>query len=82
SHIARISGPDYFYDQQKRDATFDPTTVKHTYRVEARDATITFFVDGGQILTLPDNRYLAGAEVGLWSQDTQLQVFSFQVVAL
>jgi hypothetical protein len=80
--IARISGSDYNYDQAKKDATFDPTTTKHTYRVEARNNTITFFIDGGQILTMNDNRYLTGAEVGLWSQGTQLEVFSLQVVAL
>jgi len=81
-NIARISGPDYSNDQQKKDATFDPTTTKHTYRVEARGNIITFFIDGGQILTMTDNRYLTGAEVGLWSKNTQLQVFSFQVTAL
>ena len=80
--IARISGSDYNYDQQKKDATFDPTTTKHTYRVEARNNTITFFIDGGQILTMNDNRYLTGAEVGLWSQGAQLEVFSLQVIAL
>ncbi|MBV9228477.1 MAG: hypothetical protein JOZ18_04115 [Chloroflexi bacterium] len=78
----RISGPDYSYDQQAKEASFDPTTTKHTYRVEVRNNTVTFFIDGGQILTMTDNRYLTGAEVGLWCKNVQLQVFSFQVTAL
>jgi hypothetical protein len=79
---AYIGGSSYNNDQAEKSATFNPTTTKHTYRVEARNNTITFFIDGGQILTMNDNRYLTGAEVGLWSQGTQLDVFSLQVVAL
>jgi 3-keto-disaccharide hydrolase len=81
-NVAYISGPGYSSDQQGKNATFDPTTTKHTYRIEARNNTITFFIDGNQLLTMTDNRYLTGAEVGLWSQNTQLQVFSLQVTAL
>ena len=31
---------------------------------------------------LTDNRYLTGAQVGLWCENIQLQVTSFQVTAL
>ncbi len=79
---ARISGPDYNNDEQMKDAAFDPGTTTHTYRVEVKDNTITFFIDGGQILNMTDNRYLTGAEVGLWCRNVQLEVLSFQVTAL
>lgn len=79
---ARLSGPDYFYDQQKKDAPFDPGKTLHTYRIEVRDNTVKFQIDSSTILTLTDNRYLNGAEVGLWDQNVQLQVVSFKVVAL
>jgi len=79
---AQISGPDYFYDSQIKKASFDPGNTVHTYRVEVSGNIIKFLIDGGLILDMTDNRYLTGSEVGLWSQDTQLEVSSFQVTAL
>jgi hypothetical protein len=79
---ARISGPDYFYDSQIKNASFDPGSSVHTYRVEVRDNTIQFFIDGGLILNMTDNRYLSGSEVGLWCQNVQLAVSSFTVTSL
>ncbi len=79
---ARISGPDYFYDSQIKNASFDPGKSPHTYRVEVKDNTIKFFIDSGLILNMTDNRYLSGSEVGLWCQNVQLTVSSFTVTAL
>jgi hypothetical protein len=79
--IARLSGPDYFYDSAIVNASFNPGISEHTYRVEVKDNTIKFFIDGGLISQMTDNRYLSGAQVGLWSQ-VQLDVLSFQVTAL
>ena|SRR2546421_10071481 len=47
-----------------------------------KDNTIKFFIDGGLVLSLTDNRYLTGSEVGLWCQNVQLEVSSFKVTAL
>ncbi len=63
-------------------AAFSAGTKSHTYRVEANGNTIKFFIDGSLWVTLPDNRYLTGSQVGLWCAGVQLEVFSFQVVAL
>lgn len=79
---ARMSGPNYYYDSQRKDASFNPGTSMHTYRVEVKDNTIKFSIDGGLILNMVDNRYLSGSEVGLWSQNVQLTVLSFKVTAL
>ena len=74
--------PDYHYDSQIKDASFNPGTSVHTYRIEVKDNTIKFFIDGGLVLNMIDNRYLSGAEIGLWCQNVQLSVTSFQVTAL
>lgn len=79
---ARISGPDYYNDSQRKDASFNPGTSIHTYRVEVKDNTIKSFIDGGLVLNMVDNRYLSGSEVGLWDQNVQLTVVSFKVTAL
>jgi hypothetical protein len=82
SGVVRLSGPNYLNDAQIKNASFDPGKSMHTYRVEVKDNTITFFIDGNSILTLTDNRFLTGAEVGLWSQNVQLQVSSFKITTL
>jgi hypothetical protein len=78
----RLSGENYDDTTQGESASFDPGTSVHLYRVEAKDNTIKLFIDGNLILTMTDNRYLTGSEVGLWSNDVQLQVSSFKVMAL
>jgi hypothetical protein len=54
----------------------------HRYRLEVNGNVITFSVDGATLATGPDNRYLAGGRVGLYSNSQQLEVRSFRVVAL
>ena len=78
----RLSGENYDDTTQGENASFDPGTSVHLYRVEAKDNTIKLFIDGNLILTMTDNRYLTGSEVGLWSNDVQLQVSSFKVMAM
>lgn len=79
---AYIAGPNYSNDSSGVQAAFSPGTTVHTYRVEANNNTIKLFVDGSLLLTLTDNRFLTGAQIGLWCQNVQLQVTSFQVTAL
>jgi len=78
---AYVGGPDYSNDNAGVQASFNPGTKTHTYRVEVNNNVITYYVDGSLLLTLTDNRYLTGAQVGLWDQDVQLQVTSFSVTA-
>lgn len=66
-------------------APFTPGTTAHIYRAEVKDNTIKFFIDGNLVDTTTDNRLLTtetGEGVGLFSQNVQLQVTSFQVKAL
>ncbi len=66
-------------------APFTPGTTLHTYRAEVKDNTIKFFIDGNLVDTTTDNRLLTtetGEGVGLYSQNVQLQVTSFQVTVL
>lgn len=64
------------------DISYDPGTSVHTYRIEVNNNTIKFLIDGQQLLTVTDNQYLSGGQVGLWSYECQLSVSSFKIVAL
>jgi hypothetical protein len=79
---AYIGGPGYNSDSSSVKGSFDPGTNGHTYRVEANGNIIKFLIDGSPLLTLTDNRYLTGSQVGLWSDGAQLQVTSFEVMSL
>ncbi len=61
---------------------FNPGTVWHTYRFEVKDSHLTFFVDGQPLVETHDTRYPTGGQVGLKSYGTQLEIGSFQIIAL
>jgi hypothetical protein len=77
-----IGIPNYPANTPNPLSTFNPGLNSHTYRVEVKDNTIKFFIDGGLTFSITDNSYLTGSEVGLWCQNAQLSVTSFQVTAL
>jgi hypothetical protein len=79
---ARVSGPVYPYDSLAKNASFNPGTTIHTYRVEVEDTAIKLSIDGRLVLNVTDTRYLTGAEIGLWCQHVQLAVSSFKVTSL
>lgn len=79
---AYITGPGYPGDAAGVNGPFDPGGLSHTYRVEVKGNVIKFLIDGSPLLTLTDNRYLTGSQVGLWDDAMQLQVTSFVVTAL
>lgn len=65
------------------DATaFKPGEEVHRYRLEVRGNQLTVLVDGAVILTATDNTYLTGKRVGLWSDQAQISVLSFEVTPL
>jgi len=74
--------PDYPVNTPNPLATFDPGVNMHTYRVEVKDNSIKFFIDGALTFNITDNSYLNGSEVGLWCENVQLEVTSFKVVVL
>ncbi len=61
---------------------FNPGTVWHSYRFEVKDSLLTFFVDGRPLAETHDSQYRTGGHVGLKSYGTQLEIRSFQVIAL
>lgn len=79
---AYIGGPGYSNESASVQAAFSPGTSAHTYRIEAKNNVIKLYVDNSLLLTLTDNRFLDGAQIGLWDQSIQLQVTSFQVTGL
>jgi serine/threonine protein kinase len=70
------------YNNQLIKTPFDPGKGKHTYRFEAKGNLLRFFIDGGNVIEVNDNRYLTGSQLGLWSYQTQLSVTSFKIIAL
>jgi hypothetical protein len=73
---------DNVYNGDLTSAPLNPGSGFHTYRVEVKYNMIRLLVDGAQLLSVTDNRYITGEQVGLWSYDAQLNVSSFKVVAL
>jgi hypothetical protein len=66
-------------------APFAPGTIMRTYRCVVKDNTIKLFIDGTLVVTAHDNRLLTAhgnEQVGLYTQNVQLQVSRFQVTAL
>lgn len=68
---------------KQAEATFDPGTASHTYRLEVKGNVITMFVDGAQIAQATDNKFITcGRQVGLLSSLVVLHVSSFKLIAL
>jgi hypothetical protein len=61
---------------------FDPGSEWHTYRLEARGNVLRLLVDGSILAEVTDNTYLSGGRVGLWCNEYQVEVRSFEVVAI
>lgn len=62
--------------------SYSPDLNVHTLRVEARGNTITLFIDGGKIISLTDNTYISGGQVGIFAADDEIEVKSFKVYSL
>jgi hypothetical protein len=62
---------------------FRPHVVQHVYRLEAKANTITAFIDGNRIIgPVTENTYLSGGQVSIYSENTQLSIDTFKVIAL
>ena len=62
--------------------SYDPGDAWHTYRVTVSDGVLQFWIDGMIMATATGEHLRAGASVGLWSNQTQLEVRSFRVLEL
>lgn len=60
----------------------DVGTGSHTFRMEADGNVIRFLVDGAQVATATDNRYITGGLGGINSRRSQLEVSGFRVLRL
>lgn len=61
---------------------FDPQNAWHNYRVEAKGTSIKFFVDGGQLLSADDSRYLGAGQIGFLSEYMQVKISSYIITAI
>lgn len=61
---------------------FQPGSGWHTYRLEVQGNNLKFLIDEALALETSDNRYLSGGQVGLWSDEVQLNIRSFKVIKL
>ncbi len=63
--------------------TLSIQNTEYTYRIEVRANTVAAFINGNRIISpVTDNSYTSGGQVGIWSSDCQINVNSFEVVAL
>lgn len=60
---------------------FVPGAGFHTYRVIVHGSSIAVSVDGATVAAINDSTYAAGASIGLWDKNVQLQVRALSVVA-
>jgi hypothetical protein len=57
-------------------------TSWHTYRVEVEGIFVRLLVDGEVIVQTTDDQFTKGGQVGLWSNNLELDVRRFRVIAL
>lgn len=62
--------------------SFDPQRAWHRYRLQVKGNVVTFAVDSAVLASAPDNRWLAGGSVGLWSYHYQIEVRRFRVLTV
>lgn len=79
-YIAHMSEDSLSDSLSKQDYNVDSS--QHTYRLEVKGNSITFFIDGQQISQVTDNRYTSAGQVGIRARNADLNVLSFKVVAL
>lgn len=81
-YVAQVSSSTGDYGSSLGSDPFDPGSASHLYRIEVKGNNIKFFIDGGLKLSVNDNTYLTGGQVGLWSFGVQLNITSFKIIAL
>jgi hypothetical protein len=62
--------------------SFSPGNEWHTYRVEADGNVIRLFIDGAQVATATNNKYLTGGHIGIFADGAQLEISAFKVMRL
>jgi hypothetical protein len=72
----------YIVEQDTGHRPFSPGNEWHTYRVEVKGNTLRYFIDGGLIAEMTDNRLLTPGKVGLSNDEVQLQIRRFEISAL
>jgi hypothetical protein len=70
------------WDPLMRGQNFVPDAGWHTYRLEVDGNVATFFADGAQLASAPDNRYLTGGHTGIFSDSYQIEVATFRILRL
>lgn len=62
--------------------TYTPGLDWHMYRAEFKDNQITLKIDGSVVLQVMDNKFVSPRQVRLGNGYCQIDVSSFQVIAL
>lgn len=62
--------------------SYSPDLNVHTYRVEAKSNVLTLLIDGGKYISVTDNTYISGGQVGIFAENDEIEVKSFNVTAL
>lgn len=62
--------------------TYTPDLNWHTYQAAFKGNQITLKIDGSVVLQVTDNKFINPGQVGLANGDCQINVSSFQVIAL
>lgn len=81
-HAAAISKSPGDFMQTLKYAPYNLDNMPHDYLVKVEGNMITFSIDGTTLLTVPDNTFPSGEQVGLWSEDTELTISSIKIIAL
>lgn len=79
--IAKMESGTINYNSYLKTQQYGLDNGYHLYRVEIKNDTISFFIDGQLIVQAQDNTYTSGS-VGLRAYDSEINVRSFQVLKL
>lgn len=69
-------------DEEIANTGFNLDPSVHTYYLQVENTHVSLWIDSQPVLDVEDNHYLSGGEVGLKSLNTQLDVSSFEIIAL
>jgi serine/threonine protein kinase len=77
-----VSSSNGSYINQLKTVSYSPDLNNHTFLLQAQGNTITLSIDGGKYLSISDNTYISGGQVGVFAANDEIEVRSFKVIAL
>ncbi len=77
-----VSSSNGGYINQLKSVSYSPDLNNHTFILQAQGNTITLSIDGGKYISVTDNTYISGGQVGIFAENDEIEVKSFKVTAL